>query len=99
MWFARRAVRVERVLTDNGSAYISRVFRAVATRLGLTLKRTRPYRPQINGKAERFIQTLLREWATSPATAIPRDAPRRCGPGSAATTPSALTALLAIWRR
>ena len=63
LWFARRGVRVERVLTDNGSAYISRVFRAVATRLGLTLKRTRPYRPQTNGKAERFIQTLLREWA------------------------------------
>jgi transposase InsO family protein len=63
LWFARRGIRIERVLTDNGSAYISRVFRAVATRLGLTLKRTRPYRPQTNGKAERFIQTLLREWA------------------------------------
>src|SRR4029453_110434 len=63
LWFARRGVRIERVLTDNGSAYISSVFRAVATRLGLTLKRTRPYRPQTNGKAERFIQTLLREWA------------------------------------
>jgi transposase InsO family protein len=63
LWFARRGVRVERVLTDNGSAYVSNVFRAVATRLGLALKRTRPYRPQTNGKAERFIQTLLREWA------------------------------------
>ena len=63
LWFARRGVRIERVLTDNGGAYLSRVFRGVATRLGLTLKRTRPYRPQTNGKAERFIQTLLREWA------------------------------------
>ena len=63
LWFARRGVRVERVLTDNGGAYVSRAFRAVATRLGLRLKRTRPYRPQTNGKAERFIQTLLREWA------------------------------------
>jgi transposase InsO family protein len=63
LWFARRGVRIERVLTDNGSAYVSRVFRAVATRVGLRLKRTRPYRPQTNGKAERFIQTLLREWA------------------------------------
>ena len=62
-WFARRGVRIERVLTDNGSAYISTVFRAVATRLAPPLKRTRPYRPQTNGKAERFIQTLLREWA------------------------------------
>jgi transposase InsO family protein len=63
LWFARRGVRVERVLTDNGGAYVSRAFRAIATRLGLRLKRTRPYRPQTNGKAERFIQTLLREWA------------------------------------
>ena len=63
LWFARRGVRVERVLTDNGGAYVSRAFRAVATRLGLRRKRTRPYRPQTNGKAERFIQTLLREWA------------------------------------
>jgi transposase InsO family protein len=63
LWFARRGVRIERVLTDNGGAYRSRRFRAVATRVGLTLKRTRPYRPQTNGKAERFIQTLLREWA------------------------------------
>ena len=63
LWFARRGVRIERVLTDNGGGYISGLFQTLATRLGLRLKRTRPYRPQTNGKAERFIQTLLREWA------------------------------------
>ena len=62
-WFAQRGVVVTRVLTDNGSAYISRRFRAAAARAGVRLKRTRFYRPQTNGKAERFIQTLLREWA------------------------------------
>jgi transposase InsO family protein len=62
-WFAARGVRIESVLTDNGGAYVSRVFQAVGRRAQLQLRRTRPYRPQTNGKAERFIQTLLREWA------------------------------------
>lgn len=62
-WFAGRGVRIERVLTDNGSAYVSHVFRAMAHRAHIRLLRTRPYRPQTNGKAERFIQTLQREWA------------------------------------
>jgi transposase InsO family protein len=62
-WFARRGVRVERVLTDNGSAYRSNAFRAVATTARIRLLRSRPYHPQTNGKAERFIQTLQREWA------------------------------------
>ena len=62
-WFAARGVRIERVLTDNGSAYRSHLFRATAQRASITLKYTRAYRPQTNGKAERFIQTLLREWA------------------------------------
>jgi transposase InsO family protein len=62
-WFARHGVRAERVLTDNGSAYVSRAFAAACERLGLRHKRTRPHRPCTNGKAERFIQTLLREWA------------------------------------
>jgi len=62
-WFARRGVRIARVLTDNGGNYCSRWFQAVAARQALRLKRARPYRPQTNGKAERFIQTLLREWA------------------------------------
>jgi transposase InsO family protein len=62
-WFADRAVRVERVLTDNGPGYCSRVFAASCQRLGPRHLRTRPYRPRTNGKAERFIQTLLHDWA------------------------------------
>jgi transposase InsO family protein len=62
-WFARRGVIVQRVLTDNGSGYISRRFQQCATRAHVRLTRTRPYRPQTNGKAERFIQTLIRGWA------------------------------------
>jgi transposase InsO family protein len=62
-WFARRGVRITRVLTDNGGNYRSRRFQAVAVQYHLRLKRSRPYRPQTNGKAERFIQTLIREWA------------------------------------
>jgi len=62
-WFAARGVRVRRVLTDNGPSYLSNAFRAVANRAAVRLIRTRPYRPETNGKAERFIQTMLREWA------------------------------------
>jgi transposase InsO family protein len=64
-WFARRGIAVARVITDNGSGYISRRFQAMATRCHVRLTRTRPYRPQTNGKAERFIQTLIRGWAYS----------------------------------
>jgi transposase InsO family protein len=62
-WFARRGVLVERVLTDNGGAYLSKIFHHVAQRMRVRLIRSRPYHPQTNGKAERFIQTMLREWA------------------------------------
>ena len=62
-WYARLGVRVERALTDNGSCYLSGDYRGACDELGVTPKRTRPYRPRTNGKAERFIQTLLREWA------------------------------------
>jgi transposase InsO family protein len=60
--FARLGVRIERVLTDNGTNY-KRQFDAVVERLGARHKRTRRYRPQTNGKAERLIRTLLDEWA------------------------------------
>jgi transposase InsO family protein len=56
-------VKVERVMTDNGSCYRSFAFRRACKRLGLKHIRTRPYTPRTNGKAERFIQTSLREWA------------------------------------
>ena len=62
-WFGERGVRVERVMTDNGSPYVSTVHAATCRELGIRHLRTRPYRPQTNGKAERFIQTMLREWA------------------------------------
>lgn len=62
-WFAQRGVRIARVLTDNGSSFVSHAFRDQAARHAIRLSRTRAYRPQTNGKAERFIQTLIREWA------------------------------------
>ena len=62
-WFGRRGIHVRRVLTDNGSGYRSRIWAAACRRWAVRHKRTRPYTPRTNGKAERFIQTLLREWA------------------------------------
>jgi len=56
-------VRVECVFTDNGSCYLSRRFARLCRRLGIKHRRTRPYTPRTNGKAERLIQTALREWA------------------------------------
>ena len=62
-WFISHGIEVERVMTDNGSAYKSGAFRAALSQAGIGHKRTRPYTPRTNGKAERFIQTTLREWA------------------------------------
>jgi len=62
-WFRARSIKVQRVMTDNGSGYISRLFAKVCRWLQIRHIRTRPYTPRTNGKAERFIQTLLREWA------------------------------------
>lgn len=62
-WFARLGVQVERVMTDNGSAYRSGLFAQALQQAGIRHVRTRPYTPRTNGKAERFIQTSLREWA------------------------------------
>jgi transposase InsO family protein len=62
-WFACHGVAIERVMTDNGSAYKSRAFRSALDEAAIRHKRTRPYTPRTNGKAERFIQTSLREWA------------------------------------
>ncbi len=61
--YAALGVRIKRLLTDNGSAYRSRMFARTCQALGIRHTFTRPYRPQTNGKAERFIQTCLREWA------------------------------------
>ncbi|MCU1560420.1 IS481 family transposase [Mycetocola sp.] len=64
-WFAARGVVVERVLSDNGSAYKSHLWRDTCTELGIKAKKTRPYRPQTNGKIERFHRTLADGWAFS----------------------------------
>lgn len=61
--FAEQGITVQRVLTDNGGNYRSFAFQAVATEHRIGLKKTRPYRPQTNGKAEAFNKTLQREWA------------------------------------
>ena len=61
-WYADLGIRAERVMTDNGSCY-KRVFDEACDELGIRHLKTRPYRPRTNGKAERFIQTLSREWA------------------------------------
>ena len=65
--YRRRGIRVQRVMTDNGAAYRSTAFRAACQELGIRHLRTKPYTPRTNGKAERFIQTALREWACASA--------------------------------
>jgi transposase InsO family protein len=62
-WFARHAVSVQRVMTDNGNCYVSHAFRNACRKAGLRHLRTKPYTPRTNGKAERFIQTVMRECA------------------------------------
>jgi transposase InsO family protein len=66
-YYEALGVRIERVLTDNGGCYRSRAFRHACDQLGIRHRFTRPYRPRTNGKAERFIQTLIREWAYATA--------------------------------
>ena len=62
-YFERLGVPIQRVLTDNGKSFHSALFAATCLELGISQKFTRAYRPQTNGKAERFIQSALREWA------------------------------------
>ena len=62
-FYAQHGIAIRRLLTDNGSCYRSRQFRAACLQLGIQHRFTRPYTPRTNGKAERFIQTALREWA------------------------------------
>ena len=62
-WFGHHGVSIERVMTDNGSAYRSKAFTKALAAYEIRHKRTRPYTPRTNGKAERFIQTSIREWA------------------------------------
>jgi len=62
-WFAERGVTIERVMSNNGAPYVSTAWRTWCADHNIRHLRTRPYRPRTNGKAERFIQTMLREWA------------------------------------
>lgn len=64
-FYAQHGIRIRALLTDNGSSYRSRQFRRACAELGIRHRFTRPYTPRTNGKAERFIQTALREWAYS----------------------------------
>ena len=62
-WFNGQGIECRRVMSDNGPAYVSRQFAVACLAMGLRPIRARPYTPRTNGKAERFIQTLCREWA------------------------------------
>ena len=66
-YYANLGVTITRVMTDNGSCFRSKAFRCACRDLGLKHIRTKPYTPKTNGKAERFIQTALREWAYAQA--------------------------------
>lgn len=65
--YRQRGIQVQRVMTDNGSPYLSTAFKQACAQLGIRHLRTQPYTPRTNGKAERFIQTALREWAYAAA--------------------------------
>jgi len=80
VWLAARGVTTRRVMSDNGSGYVSGAFRAACEALGLRHLRTRAYTPRTNGKAERFIQTVLREWAYAVAYRTSRDRRRALRP-------------------
>jgi transposase InsO family protein len=75
-FFARHGIGVRALLTDNGSSYRSRQFRHACQQMAIKHSRTRPYTPRTNGKAERFIQTALREWARAKhwTSSVERDA-------------------------
>jgi transposase InsO family protein len=79
-FFRRHGVMVERVMTDNGSAFRSRRYATALRRLGIAHKRTRPFTPKTNGKAERFVQTSLREWAYAKAYPTSDERRRHLGP-------------------
>jgi transposase InsO family protein len=75
-----RGIRAERVMTDNGTGYTAHAFADTCRDLGLRHLRTRPYTPRTNGKAERFIQTLLREWGYARPYRTSRQRTRRLEP-------------------
>jgi transposase InsO family protein len=101
-WYARLGVRVERVMTDNGSAYVSRRFAHALAAAGVRHVRTRPFTPRTNGKAERFIQTSLREWAYARPYVSSEQRAAAAGPWTDAYNlirPHAGIGLLSPWQR
>jgi transposase InsO family protein len=98
-WFALHGISVVRVLSDNGVGYRSRLFGAALADTGVRHQRTRPYRPQTNGKAERFNRTLLEEWPTGDRTAPMPPATVPCSPGFTGTTCTAPTPPLVACHR
>jgi transposase InsO family protein len=85
-FYRRRGIRVERLLTDNGSAYVSAPHALACRKLGIRHSRTRPYRPQTNGKAERFTRTCLPAGPMGRSTARARSGRRPLTAGSGTTT-------------
>ena len=85
-WFATRGVKTEGVLSDNGSAYKSHAWRDACAELNITHKRTRPYRPQTNGKIERFHRILAAGWAFQRLHLSESARRKACRPGCASTT-------------
>jgi hypothetical protein len=96
VYYRHLGVEIERVMTDNGPAFRSRNFAQVREEFGIRHIFTRAYTPQTNGKAERFIQTALREWAYAAPTAIPTRASPPCRASCTATIGTALIAEAAI---
>lgn len=101
-WLGRHGVCVERVMTDNGSAYRSKLFAKALHNAGVRHVRTRPYTPRTNGKAERFIQTSLREWAYAQPYRSSAERTYAIGPWTDAynlTRPHSAIAGLTPWQR
>lgn len=101
-WLGRHGVSVERVMTDNGSAYRSKLFAKALSQARARHVRTRPYTPRTNGKAERFIQTSLREWAYAKPYASSAERAQAIGPWINAynlTRPHAGIGGLTPWQR
>ena len=101
-WLARHGVSVQRVMTDNGSAYRSKHFAAALRAAAARHIRTRPYTPRTNGKAERFIQTSLREWAYAKPYACSDDRALAIGPWTDSyniARPHSAIAGLTPWQR
>lgn len=79
-FFAAAGIDVHRIPTDNGSAYCSRLFADLLTEHGISMRKTRPYRPQTNGKAEAFVKFVTNEWAYARAYQNTDERTERLGP-------------------